>query len=94
MIQGATLEAAFADLLDVKAKANLTARIAAYVCLSRVKTMNRIVVLQAFNPQLFTQGPPAGPARLMEKLSGQKTIREVANSWMEDEDTDKKNDEN
>ena len=48
MIQGSTLDAAFADLLDAASKVSLPAQIAAIVCLSRVKLLRGIVVLQPF----------------------------------------------
>ena len=66
MIQGATLEAAFVDLLDGASKVSLPAQIAANVCLSRVKLLSSIVVVQPFSPVLFTRGPPAGPDRLLD----------------------------
>ena len=73
MIQGATLETAFTDLLDATAKTSLSAMIAAYVCLSRVKELRNIVVMQPFCPSLLTRGPPSGPARLIPKLTGKSS---------------------
>ena len=53
MIQGFTLDAAFADLQDAGGKVSTTAQIAAYVCLSRIKQLKHICVLQPFSPLLF-----------------------------------------
>ena len=89
MIQGATLDAAFADLQDVGFTVSATAQVAAYVCLSRVKQLKHICILQPFSPLLFSRGPPVGPERLIRKLP-QQTSREDAFSewqseWVENE---------
>ena len=85
MIQGATLDAAYADLLEASTKPTTASQIAAYVCLSRVKELERIVVMQPFSPHLFTRGPPLGPHRLIDKLAGNKTTTEVLESWNDGE---------
>ena len=84
MIQGATLETAFTDLLDATAKTSLSAMIAAYVCLSRVKELRNIVVMQPFCPSLFTRGPPTGPARLIRKLVGKISSETAVKEWLHD----------
>lgn len=58
MIQGATLEAAFFDGQDTGSNVGENSQIAAYVCLSRIKQLLCIGVLQPFSPWLFKQGPP------------------------------------
>ena len=58
MIQGATLEAAFYDGQDTGHNVSMETQVAAYVCLSRVKELRKIAVLQPFSPLLFTQAPP------------------------------------
>ena len=63
MIQGATLDAAFVDPQDVANKVGLTLQIAVYVCLSRVKELLNVCVLQPLSPLLFKRGPPTGPHR-------------------------------
>ena len=68
MIQGATLDAAFVDPQDVASKVGLTLQIAVYVCLSRVKELLSLCVLQPLSPLLFKRGPPPGPYRLIRKL--------------------------
>ena len=68
MIQGATLDAAFVDPQDVANKVGLTLQIAVYVCLSRVKELLNVCVLQPLSPLLFKRGPPTGPHRLIRKL--------------------------
>ena len=60
MIQGATLEAAFVDLQHGSSKPSVTMQIAAYVCLSRVKRLEHLCVIQPFSPKLFTLGNPMG----------------------------------
>ena len=69
MIQGATLDAAFADLQTAWSKVSMMSQIAAYICLSRVRMLERICVLQPFSPFLFRGGSPAGPERLIRKLA-------------------------
>ena len=81
MIQGATLEAAFADLQHFSSRASMTAQIAAYVCLSRVKRLLSICVMQPFSTFLFALGNPVGPERLVRKLSGQITADEAIYEW-------------
>ena len=81
MTQGATLEAAFADLQHWSSKASMTSQIAAYVCLSRVKQMQNICVMQPFSTFLFALGNPDGPERLVKKLSGQLTADQAISEW-------------
>ena len=81
MIQGATLEAAFADLQHWSSKASMTSQIAAYVCLSRVKQMQNICVMQPFSTFLFALGNPDGPERLVKKLSGQLSADQAISEW-------------
>ena len=68
MIQGATLEAAFVDLQEASTNVSTQSQIAGYVCLSRIRELERICVLQPFSPLLFSRGPPEGPDRLIRKL--------------------------
>ena len=59
----------------------MTSQIAAYVCLSRVKRLLSICVMQPFSTFLFALGNPAGPERLIRKLSGQITEDEAIHEW-------------
>ena len=68
MIQGATLEAAFYDGQDVASNTGGEAQIAAYVCLSRIKELDKIAVIQPFSPLLFKRGPPKA-SMLLERGS-------------------------
>ncbi len=86
MIQGATLAAAFVDMLEACTKVSLVLQIAAYVCLSRVKTLASICVMQPFSPLLFSRGPPKGPDRLIRKLRGDITVEEALDEWRQGED--------
>ena len=81
MIQGATLEAAFADLLAAYSKGSMISQIAAYICLSRVKRLESMCVMQPFSPFLFSHGSPAGPERLIRKLSKQISRDEALMEW-------------
>ena len=88
MIQGATLEAAFVDLQHSSSKASMTSLIAAYVCLSRVKRLQNICVMQPFSPFLFALGNPAGPERLVRMLAGEITEEQAIHEWSTLEDAD------
>ena len=81
MIQGATLEAAFVDLQDPTVTTGITSQIAAYVCLSRVKKMKSVCVMQPFSPFLFRHGNPAGPDRLLRKIRGEISAKQAFEEW-------------
>ena len=82
LIQGATLEAAFVDLQHGSSKPNVTSQIAAYVCLSRVKRLENLCIIQPFSSSLFTLGNPRGPHRLIRKLSQEITTNEAIDEWL------------
>jgi hypothetical protein len=65
--QGMTLAAAIVDLCFDENMDPATA----YVSLSRVKTADDILIMQAFGIQAFTQGSPLGPRMLLKKLRGE-----------------------
>ena len=83
MIQGQTLDAAFADAQEVQTTPSSEIHIASYIGLSRVKEMQNIWVLQPFSPLIFRQGAPKGPAILMQKLRGEITADQAANAAAE-----------
>ena len=56
MIQGASLKAAVADCGDVHTTAGLAEMMTSYVILSRVTKADGLLLLRAFNPELFTMG--------------------------------------
>ena len=89
MIQGATLSAAFVDMLEVCTKVSLILQIAAYVCLSRVKTLGSICVMQPFSPLLFNRGPPRGPDRLIRKLQNKISPEEALDEWRDEYNEEK-----
>ena len=62
--QGLTLDAAIVDLLFSECTNPATA----YVALSRVRSTNDILIMQAFKRVLFTKGIPVGPRLLLKKL--------------------------
>ena len=88
MIQAATLEAAFVDLQDSSNKASMTSLMTAYVCLSRVKRVQNICVMQPFSPFLFALGNPEGPERLIGMLKGEITDKQAIGEWAKEEDID------
>ena len=55
----------------------MTLHIAAYVCLSRMKNLCTIGVMQPMSTFWFALGNPAGPDRLIHKLPGEITAEEA-----------------
>ena len=55
MIQGQTLQAAFADAQEVQTKPSCESHIASYIAFSRVKQMSTIWILQPFSPFSFVR---------------------------------------
>jgi len=53
-------------------KSNRSRQISAYISLSRVRTLDSIWMLQPFALSLFQQGPPPGPASLLDRLLNNK----------------------
>ena len=68
----------------------MTSQIAAYICLSRVKRLQSMCVMQPFSTFLFAKSNPAGPERLVRKLSGQITEDETIHEWsaLDEEDAE------
>ena len=66
----------------------MTNYIAAYVCLSRVKQLGSICVMQPFSTVLFAHGNLAGPERLVRQLSGQITAEQAIIEWSAAEDAE------
>ena len=72
MNQEQTLSAVFADAQGLsedaerEERSNRPRQISAYISLSRVRTLDTILVLQAFAPNLFQQGQPPAPAVVLE----------------------------
>eukprot|EP00959_Pyramimonas_sp_CCMP1952_P225359 4713105-Pyramimonas_sp.AAC.1 len=77
MIQGATLDAAFADLQDSSNAGPMASQIAAFARLSRVKMLLRMCALQPLSTFLFSLGNPVGPGRPVRKLRGEITAEEA-----------------
>ena len=77
MIQGQTLDAAFADAQEIQPTPTCESHIASYIAFSRVKEMKNIWILQPFSPYLFQQGAPKGPAILMRKLRKEITAEQA-----------------
>ena len=87
MIQGQTLPAVFADAqglpeqTDREERSNRSRQISAYISLSRVRKLETIWVLQPFALSLFQQGPPPGPAVLLERLLGDLTDESIEEAF-------------
>ena len=68
MIQGATLGAGLADCGDVLDAVGPAEAMTSYVILSRLTSASGLLLLRAFSPELFNQGPPPGPSCLLDHL--------------------------
>ena len=68
MVQGQTLDGAFADARECCTAPTGESHIASYIAFSRVKELLKIRILQPFSTFLFRQGAPNGPSILMRKL--------------------------
>ena len=64
----------------------MTSQIVAYVCLSRVKRLRSICIMQPFSTFLFALDHVAGPERLVLKLSGQIMEDQAIHEWSQLED--------
>ena len=84
MIQGQSLEAAFADVVHQSALELATEEmhVIAYVMLSRARFLERLWVMQAFGQQLFGRGPPVGPHLLLRKLLGELEAKDVPDAFV------------
>ena len=50
----------------------------AYIAMSRVRCADDILIMQAFNINIFRQGIPIGPAMLMKHLRGEDLEADIA----------------
>ena len=69
--QGRTENAAIVDCLEVDRVPMRDDAMAGYVGTSRVRELQNLLIMQAFSPALFCQGPSPGPATLMRLLRGE-----------------------
>ena len=72
--QGLTLDAAIVDLCFDENTDPTTA----YIAMSRVRCADDILIMQAFNINIFRQGIPIGPAMLMKHLRGEDLEADIA----------------
>ena len=92
MIQGHSLEAAFAQLVSSNIMETPTDELQqnGYVMLSRAKYPERMWVLQAFARQLFARGEPPGPSILMRKLRGELKPEDIKDAFITELERKKK----
>ena len=63
---GDNLKAAFIDCLPWDVKPDKAAQLSAYMTISRVSSMDDILIMQPFSPVLFAQGNLPGPELLLK----------------------------
>ena len=76
-VTGATLPTAVVDLLDVARTPRADDVPPSYVALSRVRTADDILIVQAFPPALFRMGHQRGPWLLSSIVDGSVTIADA-----------------
>ena len=78
---GDTLKAALADLLAWDTKPDKPAQLSGYMCASRVKSIDDLIIVQPYSPTLFAQGDLPGPERLLKFQRGE--LDDVEEAWNE-----------
>ena len=78
---GSTLSASLGDLLSWDKKPDLEAMIRAYIIKSRVRELDKLLLVQPYSPHLFRQGALPGPDLLMKVLRGTMTSAEAKQAW-------------
>ena len=78
---GTSLEAAQSDLLEWYRKPSREDMQKAYINESRVSTIDRLLIVQPYSPQLFRQGELPGPALLMKALQGELSTAAAKKEW-------------
>ena len=92
MIQGQSLAAAFADLVNNHFFELPTeeVQVSGYVMLSRAKILAQLWLRRPFAKEIFTGGPPMGPNILMQKLDGDLSESKVQTMFKENDEKGKK----
>ena len=78
---GSSLEACIGDLLDWWVKPTRDAAVRGYIIKSRVRKAENLLMAKPYSPALFRQGPPSGPAYLLEVLKGTMTRQQAVKAW-------------
>ena len=80
---GSTLPASLGHLLSWDKKPDLESMIHAYIIKSRVREVDKLLLVEPYSPQLFRQGALPGPDLLMKVLRGTMTTAEAKQAWKE-----------
>ena len=78
---GFSLDACIGDLLDWWDKPNRETSVRGYIINSRVRNADNLMIARPYSPELFRQGPPAGPHYLLEVLRGKLTRQQAVKEW-------------
>ena len=77
------MSATLGDLLQWDKKPTLEDMLRAYIIRSRIKEADKIMLAQAYSPQLFRQGLLPGPQLLLDVLLKKIDYAEVKKKWAE-----------
>ena len=84
--QGATLNAAIVDCLEMDQTPRALDMLTSYVSLSRVRQADTLLLMQPYAPALFQRGCPPGPHLLMQRLRGILEEHQIKNAFSEMEE--------
>ena len=82
---GDTLPACIGDLLEWFRKPRRDDALKAYIIMSRIRDIGKLLLAQPYSPQLFRQGVLPGPHLLLQVLSGAMTTEDAKKAWKEEE---------
>ena len=91
---GDTLPAVIGDLLKWNHVPNLENAQRAYIIKSRIREADKLLLAQAYSPQLFHQGVQPGPHLLLRTLQGNLTPKEAKAEWKKVEEREKEAQDN
>ena len=83
---GDTLDAAVGDLFPWFKKPTREDMLRAYIIESRPRSMDNLLVVQPYSPELFRQGELPGPHILMSVLRKTMTLAEAKEAWQREGD--------
>ena len=78
---GFSLDSCIGDLLNWWDKPNRETSVRGYIINSRIRNADNLMIARPYSPELFRQGPPAGPHYLLQVLRGMMTREEAAKEW-------------
>ena len=82
---GDTLDAALGDLFSWKKKPTRDDMLRGYIIESRPRSVDTLLLVQPYSPELFRQGELPGPHILMSVLRGNMSLEQSKEAWKDAE---------